>query len=222
LSSPTDPITATRSIGGYSTHLAGAGYTSNYYYGVQRFPKAVMAATGGPGNLPFDPLTFADIDPSQINLSDGAYPRGLFGTPQADQHAQHRRGVGQHPVGSARRVGRAAGRRTRQSAHAADRYRRHEAGSVNPTFLDARDSILAANCAAYAGEDELALWAGFARRGLGVSARIVSVDPPVRVVEAFDSPIGGSLAVDSVSNLSCSVSPAQPGTGARPCPCKCS
>jgi subtilisin-like proprotein convertase family protein len=213
LSSPTDPITATRSIGGYSTHLAGAGYTSNYYYGVQRFPKAVMAATGGPGNLPFDPLTFADIDPSQINLSDGAYPRGLFGTPQADHT---------HNIGEvwASILWEARGELVAQQGAEQGNQRMLQIVTdgmkldpVNPTFLDARDSILAANCAAYAGEDELALWAGFARRGLGVSARIVSVDPPVRVVEAFDSPIGGSLAVDSVSNLSCSVSPRNPAPG---------
>ena len=38
---------------------------------------------------------------------------------------------------------------------------------VNPTFLDGRNLILAADCAAFGGQDELDIWAGFAARGAG-------------------------------------------------------
>ncbi|MCV5942931.1 hypothetical protein OFN64_40255, partial [Escherichia coli] len=70
-------------IGGYATYLlSGVGF-NNYYYGIRRFPKAVMAFTGGPNNRPHNPLTFADIDATQMNLSDGAYPPAFTGT--ADQ-----------------------------------------------------------------------------------------------------------------------------------------
>ena len=48
-----------------------AGYHDNYYYGIRRFPYAVKS-TVGPNGKPHNPLTFADIDPTQINLSDGA------------------------------------------------------------------------------------------------------------------------------------------------------
>src|SRR5690606_11757816 len=77
---------------------------------------------------------------------------------------------------------------------------------ANPTFLDARDAIIAADCAAYAGEDEFALWNCFAIRGLGVSAQILSVCP-AKVIEALDTPTGGQRVVDSAANLSCSVTP---------------
>ena len=47
LSEPTDPINGIYTEGGYATFLATAGFTGNYYYGIRRFPKAVMAFTGG-------------------------------------------------------------------------------------------------------------------------------------------------------------------------------
>jgi hypothetical protein len=76
LSEPTDPINGIYAMGGYDTYLGTAGFVNNYYYGIRRFPKAVKAFTGGPGNLPHNPLTFADADQTQLNLSDGAYARG--------------------------------------------------------------------------------------------------------------------------------------------------
>src|SRR5690606_21643756 len=57
--------------------------TNNYYYGIRRFPKALIAFTGGPNNRPHNPLTFADIDATQINISNGAYPPSGGGS--ADQ-----------------------------------------------------------------------------------------------------------------------------------------
>ena len=75
LSNPADPVAANYPIGSYVTYLLGgtSSYTYNYYYGIRRFPYAVKSFTGGPGNLPYDPLTFADIDPAQANLSDGVF-----------------------------------------------------------------------------------------------------------------------------------------------------
>jgi subtilisin-like proprotein convertase family protein len=58
---------------------------------------------------------------------------------------------------------------------------------VNPTFLDGRNSILAADCAGFSGKDELDIWAGFATRGMGASASAVSSSSS-SVVEAFDVP----------------------------------
>ena len=72
LSEPTDPINGIYTVGAYDTYLAGPG-TNNGYYGIRRFPKAVMAFTGGPMNRPHNPLTFQDIDTTKINISDGAF-----------------------------------------------------------------------------------------------------------------------------------------------------
>jgi hypothetical protein len=39
-----------------TTHLLiTSGFTANYYYGIRRYPKAVMAFTGGPTTLPHNP-----------------------------------------------------------------------------------------------------------------------------------------------------------------------
>ena len=47
LSEPSDPINGIYTTGGYDTYLlSGVGFTNNYYYGIRRFPKAVMAFHG--------------------------------------------------------------------------------------------------------------------------------------------------------------------------------
>jgi hypothetical protein len=46
----------------------------NYYYGIRRFSISRQTTVGANGK-PHNPLTFADIDPPQINWSDGAFPR---------------------------------------------------------------------------------------------------------------------------------------------------
>ena len=59
--------------------------------------------------------------------------------------------------------------------------------NCNPTFLDARDAILAADMAANGGANECEIWRAFAKRGAGMSA----VDGSFNVgdeVEAFDIP----------------------------------
>jgi extracellular elastinolytic metalloproteinase len=43
--------------------------------------------------------------------------------------------------------------------------------SCYPTFLDARDAILVADQSLYSGENHCEIWKGFAKRGLGVSAK---------------------------------------------------
>ena len=57
LAEPTDPINGIYTTGGYATYLGATGYTNNYYYGIRRFPKAVIAFTG-PNGKPHNPLTF--------------------------------------------------------------------------------------------------------------------------------------------------------------------
>ena len=52
------------------THRLTSSYVSNYYYGIRRFPYAVKTTLGANGK-PHNPVTFADIDPTQLNLTDG-------------------------------------------------------------------------------------------------------------------------------------------------------
>ena len=60
---------------------------------------------------------------------------------------------------------------------------------ASPTILQARNSILAADCAGFGGADEQDIWAGFATRGAGFSASTTGgTTTAADVVEAFDLP----------------------------------
>ncbi len=58
---------------------------------------------------------------------------------------------------------------------------------ANPSFLDGRDAILAADVALTGGANQDEIWQAFARRGMGVSAVSANASSPV-VSEAFDVP----------------------------------
>src|SRR5262249_37740544 len=79
LAQPGDDPHGIYAVGGYSTLQLVPGYTDNYYYGIRRFPYATIS-TVGPNGRPHNPLTFADIDPGRIDLTDGAFPRGPGGS----------------------------------------------------------------------------------------------------------------------------------------------
>ncbi len=195
LSEPGDPIHGTYTTGGYATYLGAAGFTGNYYYGIRRFPKAVLAFTGGPSNRPHNPLTFADADSTQINISDGAYARGPFGSSTADQ--VHNLGeIWSSTLWEVRaklvtRLGWAVGNR-KVLQLVTDGMKMSPLG---PTFLQERDAIIAAAQASSVSPetamDVADVWAGFATRGMGFSAAVTvpgTGTGNTRVTEAFDLP----------------------------------
>jgi hypothetical protein len=198
LSSPTDPVNAVYAGGGYVL-LGGFGVigSQNYYYGIRRFPKAVISFTGGPNNRPHNPLTFADIDSTQANTTDGAFPAmaGPHISTSADQvHAAGE--VWSSALWEVRalmiqRLGGAAGN-LRALQVVTDGMK---LAPLGPDFLDERDAIIAAAAAASAAPEASAdvqdVWEGFRRRGMGFSAAIItpgSGGNTARVTEAFDSP----------------------------------
>jgi len=173
--------------GGWVTHQITAGFTDNYYYGIRRFPYAVRSTVGANGR-PHNPLTFADIDPAQINLTDGAFPRGPIGSATAYQ--VHNVGeVWASALNEVRarfitRLGFDVGNQ-RILQFVTDGMK---LDPVNPTMLQGRDAIIAAaNAGGGTAADINDIWAGFAVRGMGVSAQVVSVTTGT-VVEAFDTP----------------------------------
>ncbi|HVE56711.1 MAG TPA: M36 family metallopeptidase [Pyrinomonadaceae bacterium] len=195
LSEPSDPINGVYTEGGYATYLASAGFTGNYYYGIRRFPKAVMAFTGGPNNRPHNPLTFADADSTQFNISDGAFARGPFGSATVDQ--VHNLGeIWSSALWEVRaklvtRLGWAVGNR-KALQFVTDGMK---LAPLGPTFLQERDAIIAAAQASsvspQAGPDVADVWAGFAIRGMGASAVVTAAGSGAnntRVTEAFDLP----------------------------------
>jgi subtilisin-like proprotein convertase family protein len=180
--------------------LVQAGFTANYYYGIRRFPKAVIAFTGGANNRPHNPLTFRHLN-SNCNTEIGtattigtisAFPRGPIGVTQCDQ--VHNAGeVWSSALWEVRakmiaRLGAAAGnRKTLQLVTDGMKL-----APLNPTFLQERNAILAAAQASSLNEQDAAadvadVWAGFALRGMGFTASITTASPAV-VTEAFDLP----------------------------------
>src|SRR5436190_4204697 len=196
LSEPTDPINGVYPTGRYATYrLNGSpNALNNYYYGIRRFPKAVMAFTG-PNGKPHNPLTFNDIDQSKANLSDGAFAPA-FSTTADGVHAQGE--VWSSALWEVRakyiqRLGWDVGNR-RVLQHITDGMK---LAPVSPTFLQERDAIAAAAIATGTPEDVADVWAGFAIRGMGWSASIQNTGgstadgsgtSQTRVTEAFDGP----------------------------------
>ncbi len=59
---------------------------------------------------------------------------------------------------------------------------------ANPSFLEARDAIIAADVALTGGENFTDIWTAFARRGYGLSADVGASAASDVVIEAFDMP----------------------------------
>ena len=197
LSEPSDPINAVYPTGGYATYKlrAAGGGLYNYYYGIRRFPKAVMAFTGGPNNRPHNPMTFADVDPTKINLNDGAFAPA-FSTTADGVHAAGEiwsSALWEVRAKMIQRLGWADGNR-RVLQLVTDGMK---LAPLSPTFLTERDAIVAAALAGGTADDVKDIWAGFAIRGMGATASIQAADgvsangggtSTTRVTEAFDLP----------------------------------
>jgi hypothetical protein len=164
---------------------AASFVTANFYRGIRRFPYAVKTNLGANGK-PHNPLTFADIDNNQINLSDGAF---LIGN-SSDAFEVHNVGeVWATALLEVRarfitRLGFATGNQ-RFLQFMTDAMKLDPS---NPTLLQGRDSLVAAaNAGGGTAADIADIWAGFATRGMGVGARVIQADTGL-VVEAFDLP----------------------------------
>jgi len=73
----------------------------------------------------------------------------------------------------------------------------------NPTFVTARDALIAADQATTGGADYCMIWSTFARRGLGVNASSGSANSSQDQVEDFTEPAAGpncTLSVDYFEN----------------------
>ncbi|CAN5216573.1 hypothetical protein BH20ACI1_BH20ACI1_13950 [soil metagenome] len=198
LSSPDDPINGIYTIGSYVTYLRFPNSRSNYYYGIRRFPKAVMAFTGANGK-PHNPLSFRHLN-SGCNIEIGtataigtisAFPRGPSGSAVCDQ--SHAAGeIWSSALWEVRakfiaRLGWEIGNR-KVLQIVTDGMK---LAPLNPTFLQERDAILAAAQAngnvLEAAANVRDVWEGFRIRGMGFSAKINAISP-ANVTEAFDSP----------------------------------
>src|SRR5690606_28909117 len=192
LAEPTDPINSIYTTGGYATYLASAGFTGNYYYGIRRYPKAVMAFTGGPGNLPHNPLTFGNLNSGNCGTFQSAFPRGPVGSTTDCDQVHNAGEIWSSALWEVRalmvtRLGFEAGT-ARALQVVTDGMK---LAPIGPTFLQERDAIIGAASALpvrpEASADVADVREGFRIRGMGFSAQVLNATTG-SVVEAFDFP----------------------------------
>ncbi|HEX8735213.1 MAG TPA: M36 family metallopeptidase, partial [Pyrinomonadaceae bacterium] len=199
LSLDTDPIPGVYVTGGYVTlnlrTAAPFSNTGNYYYGIRRFPKAVKSFTGGPNNRPHNPLTYADIDPAQMSLTDGAFAPAFAGSATAVHDGGE---IWSSMMWEVRarlvtRLGAVAGsKKVLQLAMDGMKV-----APSSPSMLQERNAILQAAQANGNTADIGDIWAGFATRGLGFGATNPSGNT---VVESFNLPNASLVDPFSVSD----------------------
>ena len=206
LSSADENVNGIYAMGAYVTYkLSNA--TNNYYYGIRRFPYAVLSNVGTNGK-PHNPLTLADIDNTKISLTDGAYAKGPIGSATAYEV---------HNVGEvwcmmllefrARVINRTGWNPGNQHVlQIVTDAMKLEA--ISPTLLQGRDGLIAAinagtGTAAEKAADVADVRNAFALRGAGAGA--TSTNPSsgnVVVTESFypDVTLGTLTINDSLGN----------------------
>ncbi len=200
LATSDEDVNAVYASGAYVTlQLGGATDTNNYYFGIRRFPYAVKANVGANGKS-HNPLTFADIDTAQLNLADGAFaPNPLFAGNAANE--VHNLGevwcmmLLEMRARMINRLGFAVGnQRALQIVTDAMKL-----DAVSPTFIQARDSIIAADNAGFAGADVADIRTAFAARGAGVIATVTGTSTAVQ--SFFPAEIPGAVTfTDTLGN----------------------
>ncbi len=204
--------------GAYATYkLASPIVTDNYLYGIRRFPYCTDNAV--------NPLTWADVDDVTNSLSGGitASPLNFNGNGGCEVH-----NIGEIWCNSLWEV------RSRVIADPAFANGNVPTGNnkmlqivtdalkmtpINPSFIDARDALIAADAATNAGANEKWIWQGFADRGLGYNAvapysrMYAYAAGHVGIGESFDVPYLDvqSVAIDdSIGNNNGAIDPKEP------------
>jgi subtilisin-like proprotein convertase family protein len=198
-------------FGAYVTYRL-SGLTDNYLYGIRRFPYST--------DMTVNPLTWADVDDVTISLAGGIAASPLD---------QSRRGALQvHNAGTvwalslwevrslviAAAGGDVAAGNATMLGIVTDAMK---LTPLDPSFVDARDALLAADCAAHDCANEASIWRGFAKRGLGYRAvaPLARVGPigagaQIGIGESFSLPFLDAEQVivnDSVANDNTAIDP---------------
>jgi subtilisin-like proprotein convertase family protein len=191
-------------MGAYATYKAFGvvSFTDNYLYAIRRFPYST--------NNSVNPLTWADVDDYTNNLSGGIAPDPL-GSNLGGALEVHNAGevwaltlwevrsrviaanAGNVPVGNQIML---------QLVTDALKMT-----PISPSYTDARDALVDADCATNACANEQLIWDGFADRGLGYGARVSSAYgfAPVAthqgIVESFSTPYLDVQSISVVDNF---------------------
>ncbi|MCC6321419.1 MAG: M36 family metallopeptidase [Phycisphaerales bacterium] len=179
-------------FGGYSTlQLWGAGFTSNYYSGIRRYPYST--------NFNINPLTLKFIDWNQI-----AYPPSVpRNTAIADRFNSGGNtfstvhGMGEVWCNALWECRAALWADEGPSANQTILQLVIDGMKLavsNPTFVQSRDAIVQADMVNQAAAHRIPLWEGFARRGLGFAAFTPASTGSVGTIEDFQLPFRAVFA----------------------------
>ena len=196
---PADAPGGRYAAGAYVTYGLFGTYLDNYVYGVRRFPYTTDNSV--------NPLTWADADDITDNMSGGLAPSpvGFEANGAAEVH-----NIGEIWALTLWEVrsriiaaggGDVAGGNETTLQIVTDALKMTP---VDPSFTQARDAILDADCAGNACANEESVWGGFADRGLGYRAEAsLGIATHVGVRESFSAPyldVAGVTVDDSVGD----------------------
>ncbi|HEV8336613.1 MAG TPA: M36 family metallopeptidase [Candidatus Polarisedimenticolia bacterium] len=194
---PGDDPSGKYPAGAYATYSLLGTFSDNYVDGIRRFPYSTDNAV--------NPLTWADADDTTASMAGGYPPSPLN---------FERNGAAEvHNLGEIWALTLWEARSRVIAAEGGDVAAGNEAmlrivtgglkmTPLDPSFTQARDALLDADCAAFACAHEEALWGGFADRGLGYGAEAsLGIATHVGVRESFDLPSleAAGIAVDDAA-----------------------
>ena len=211
-----DDPNAEYAFGAYSNYQRNH-FTGNYLYGPRRFPYST--------DNTINPLTWADVDDTTANVSGGIPPSPLGGSINGALDVfnagevwgvslwEVRSRIIADPAGANGDV--PTGNETMLQL-VTDALKMTPA---SPSFTDARDALILADCATNACANERWIWEGFADRGLGYGA-VAPVGHAgftgighIGVGESFSIPhldVAAPTVDDSLGNNNGSIDPGEP------------
>lgn len=191
-----DDPNAQYASGAYVTYKL-AGLLDNYVYGIRRFPYSTDNS--------IEPMTWADVDQTTADYS-GGIPISPIGFEFAGAMEVHNIGevwcMTLWEVRSRIIASNGGDVPTGNNITLSLITDALKMTPINPSFTDARDAIIDADCAANGCNNEESIWNGFADRGLGYNAfaplgiELGPVSPHMGIRESFLAPY---LDVQSVT-----------------------
>lgn len=203
-----DATNGNYATGAYATYKL-AGLLDNYVYGIRRFPYSTVNTV--------NPLTWGDLDQTTANTTGGIAPSPIGfefagalevhngGEVWANSLWEVRSRIIADPAGANGDVPTGNQTTLRIVTDAM------KLTPLNPSFTQARDALIDADCIANACANEASIWAGFADRGLGYDAlaplgvQIGFVSGHIGIRESFASPnldVNTVTVDDSIGNSS--------------------
>ncbi len=188
LAEPADDLSASWARGGYSRYLLSGTFNQNYYFGGRRYPYST--------DLTKNPLTFKDIDTVLASAHPGIPVSPVVGSTPSEVHNEGE--VWCVTLWDARanlinKFGYAIGSELILQL-VTDGMK---LAPANPNFLQGRDAIIQADLVNSGGANRNALWAAFAKRGMGASATSPASTLNTGIVEAYD--ISDNLGVTPIA-----------------------